>query len=85
MAEARVIKYIRLNDGLLYQLLPADHMHKLADIEDFTLDLSQYDNSKAKFVSADEFATKQNKVLSGTVEPSEEIGVDGDIYFMLEE
>lgn len=85
MAEARVIKYIRLNDGLLYRVIPADHMHKLADIEDFTLDLSKYDNSKAKFVSADDLVTKQNKVLSGTAEPSVEIGVDGDIYFMLEE
>ena len=85
MAEARVIKYIRLNDGLLYRLIPADHKHKIADIEDFTLDLIKYDNSKTKFVSVDDLATKQNKVLSGVVEPSEEIGEDGDIYFVLEE
>lgn len=71
------IKYIRLNDGILYELVPADHKHKVSDIEDFTPDLSKYDNSKSQFSTL--------KVFCGTSEPSNELGKDGDIYFQLEE
>ena len=70
------IKYIRLN-GVLYELVPTDHKHKVSDIEDFTLDLSKYDNSKSRFSTL--------KVFYGTSEPSDDIGEDGDIYFQLEE
>lgn len=78
------IKQIRIN-GILYELVPTEHLHKISDIEDFTNDLSTYDNSKSGFITSDALKTKQNKVLFGTTEPTDDIGEDGDIYFLLEE
>lgn len=81
MGEFEIIEF----NGVQYCLVPKEHLHKIADIEDFTNDLSEYDNSKANFVNSEALNKKQNKVLFGTTEPTDDIGEDGDIYFLLEE
>ena len=77
-------KYVRVN-GVLYGIIPSEHTHNIKDVKDFTNDLSKYDNSVAKFVDSDALNKKQNKVLFGTSEPTNDIGEDSDVYFLLEE
>lgn len=77
------IEIIRLN-GVDYVLVPADHVHKIAEITDFTNDLSKYDNTTSGFITAAALNVKQNKILYGKSSPSSSLGENGDVYLMLE-
>ena len=56
----------------------------LEDVTQYEVIGDDYSANDANATNA-EVNTKQPKVLYGTTEPSDSLGVDGDLYVMLEE